>query len=262
MLEQTQETAKEGSGLGLAICMSIVAKHGGTIGVRSDGRTGSTFWFRVPKVSADGAFCEMKASIKWSHAIFVFAFLPLVFELTFIGLMFGMLREIDTSKQIRTKEVDAAFQSSKFMEALVEQGSGAILHKLGLQGGTRKNFKKGTQAVDRAKRNLVNYLMTDPTQTRFALKFDSLYKEFGNHMRAAGAMFSEGNIFGSMQMRFRAMGTLQELLTLSQEFQTGQLERAFQREQKERNAKALMQFLIIAFFAECPDCRRSGTSSQ
>jgi PAS domain S-box-containing protein len=54
MLDQEQETAKEGSGLGLAICSSIVARHGGTIGVASDGKTGSTFWFRVPKAGSDG----------------------------------------------------------------------------------------------------------------------------------------------------------------------------------------------------------------
>ena len=54
MLDQAQETAKEGSGLGLAICYSIVTNHGGTIGVASDGKTGSTFWFRIPRAEHEG----------------------------------------------------------------------------------------------------------------------------------------------------------------------------------------------------------------
>lgn len=53
MLDQAQETARESSGLGLAICQSIVSRHGGTIGVRSDGKTGSTFWFRLPKAESE-----------------------------------------------------------------------------------------------------------------------------------------------------------------------------------------------------------------
>ncbi len=49
-LEQQPETKSSGTGLGLAICQSIVSKHNGTIGVRSDGSTGSTFWFRLPAI--------------------------------------------------------------------------------------------------------------------------------------------------------------------------------------------------------------------
>jgi PAS domain S-box-containing protein len=37
-----------GSGLGLAICKAIVESHNGSIGVDSDGATGSTFWIRLP----------------------------------------------------------------------------------------------------------------------------------------------------------------------------------------------------------------------
>ncbi len=37
-----------GSGLGLSICKAIIESHQGKIGVESDGKSGSTFWFEVP----------------------------------------------------------------------------------------------------------------------------------------------------------------------------------------------------------------------
>jgi len=42
--------AKPGTGLGLAICKAIIEQHGGSIGLESNEREGSTFWFRVPAV--------------------------------------------------------------------------------------------------------------------------------------------------------------------------------------------------------------------
>ena len=48
-LDQPPQEKTSGTGLGLAICQSIVSMHNGSIGVRSDGKSGSTFWFRLPK---------------------------------------------------------------------------------------------------------------------------------------------------------------------------------------------------------------------
>lgn len=42
------ERGREGSGLGLAICREIVHAHGGTVSAESDGKTGSTFYVRLP----------------------------------------------------------------------------------------------------------------------------------------------------------------------------------------------------------------------
>ncbi len=39
---------KEGTGLGLAICKSIIEAHSGIIGVNSDGKNGSCFYFKLP----------------------------------------------------------------------------------------------------------------------------------------------------------------------------------------------------------------------
>jgi PAS domain S-box-containing protein len=190
----------------------------------------------------------MKPSLKWSHAILVFALMPLIFELSFIGLMFGILREIDTSKQLRSRDLKAALESGKFMDALVDSGAGALMAKLGFRGATHRQFKKGTQYVDRAERSLVNYLMNDPEQTRFALELNSLYKEFGEYMRLAGRTHVSGNMIASLQFRMRAMGTLQQLLNISREFQELHLSKAFKREENERAIKNLMQMAIFIFF--------------
>ncbi|MBX9694323.1 MAG: HAMP domain-containing histidine kinase, partial [Cyanobacteria bacterium] len=47
-VESQDRTEKKGIGLGLAICRSIVAAHGGEIGVESQEGAGSTFWFSIP----------------------------------------------------------------------------------------------------------------------------------------------------------------------------------------------------------------------
>lgn len=46
---ESAATAHKGTGLGLAICKAIIEGHSGTIGVKSDSPSGSSFWFRIPK---------------------------------------------------------------------------------------------------------------------------------------------------------------------------------------------------------------------
>jgi len=42
--------SKEGTGLGLAICKSIIEAHKGIIGIKSDGKNGSCFYFKLPYI--------------------------------------------------------------------------------------------------------------------------------------------------------------------------------------------------------------------
>lgn len=45
---QAGKNLSQGCGLGLAICRTLVEQHGGQVGLESDGRTGSRFWFTLP----------------------------------------------------------------------------------------------------------------------------------------------------------------------------------------------------------------------
>lgn len=47
-LDMSNTRASGGAGLGLSICQTLVACHGGSLGVRSDLGQGSTFWFTLP----------------------------------------------------------------------------------------------------------------------------------------------------------------------------------------------------------------------
>jgi signal transduction histidine kinase len=52
-VDKARARASGGNGLGLAICKSIVDAHGGTLGFETQLGRGTTFWIRLPALSAE-----------------------------------------------------------------------------------------------------------------------------------------------------------------------------------------------------------------
>lgn len=65
---------KEGTGLGLAICKSIIEAHNGIIGVKSDGKSGSCLYFKLPYVEGIyGRFSQKSFQETEQHRLFEIA---------------------------------------------------------------------------------------------------------------------------------------------------------------------------------------------
>lgn len=202
----------------------------------------------------------MKAHLKWSHALFLFAAIPLIFELSYIGIMFGLLANIDLAKQMRTESMQASYSVSRFMVRLLDSGATVVGTEVGMMNGgdqgmdaaTQNQFNRdywrGRMAIENSLHELVNYLASEPKYRGFAEGLDRQYFALDSTLKAGTRLFREGDVFGSLKLRLKVISHMENMIAMSREFVDHQLTSTFELERKETQMKSAMQIVIAAFF--------------
>lgn len=202
----------------------------------------------------------MKPLFKWSHAIFLFAAVPLVFELTYIGSMFGMLRNVDYAKKLRTESMNASYAVSRFMVRLLDSGATVVSTEVGaMNGGDRgmnsatvnsynRNYWLGREAIENSLKELVNFLSSQPQYRNFAVALDKQYFGLDSSLKAGTRMFREGDVFGALKLRLKLISYMENMIAMSREFVAQQENSTAALEREEHHMKSTLQIVIAAFF--------------
>lgn len=202
----------------------------------------------------------MKAHLKWSHALFLFAAIPLIFELSYIGIMFGLLANIDLAKQMRTESMQASYSVSRFMVRLLDSGATVVGTEVGMMNGgdqgmdsaTQNQFNRdywrGRMAIENSLHELVNYLASEPKYRSFAEGLDRQYFALDSNLKAGTRLFRGGDVFGSLKLRLKVISHMENMISMSRQFVDHQLASTFELERKEAQMKSAMQIVIVAFF--------------
>ena len=202
----------------------------------------------------------MKARLKWSHALFLFAAIPLIFELSYIGIMFGLLANVDLAKKMRTESMRASYSVSRFMVRLLDSGATVVGTEVGMMNGgdqgmdaaTQNQFNRdywrGRMAIENSLHELVNYLASEPKYRGFSEGLDRQYFALDSTLKAGTRLFRDGDVFGSLKLRLKVISHMENMIAMSREFVDHQLTSTFELERREDQMKSVMQIVIVAFF--------------
>lgn len=202
----------------------------------------------------------MKPQFKWSHAIFLFAAVPLVFELTYIGSMFGMLSNVDYAKKLRTNSMNASYAVSRFMVRLLDSGATVVGTEVGAMNGGDKgmdsaavsaynrDYWRGRLAIENSLKELVGFLSSQPQYQKFAVDLDKQYFGLDASLKAGTRMFRDGDVFGALKLRLKLISYMENMIAMSREFVAQQQNSTAALEREESHMKSVLQIVIAAFF--------------
>ncbi len=199
----------------------------------------------------------MRASIKWSHALILFAIFPLGIELAFIGVMFEVLGRLDYAKRARLNSINTSSQVCRFMTTLIESGAvvvGADVANLKSISNEQiraaaRNYSTHRKSIDNAWAKLVAYLTADPRYWDVAETLEKRFSEVDSIFKRSDQLLLSGDSDGSIRERVKAIGPLAELRMTLRELVAKHASNSITLRQEEDRLKSSIQFVLAASFA-------------
>ncbi|GEM_PF-518445 len=205
-VEAADGKRKAGTGLGLPICKQMVELHGGRIGVDSEEGKGSTFWIRLPlapqavtDAQAQGAGAGSAATaavaagapppapprqtaprargfspgndLSMVHKGFLLVGVPVVFEFVLVGLLTGVLIQVDRVKAHESYLHTITFNATRLVADMMDIGrtvSGDETPE------AWQAFERSSQDCLRARAELRRLTMREPALSRTFQEMDRL----------------------------------------------------------------------------------------